>query len=161
MYGDVNTTWMELMIGHVSPGTYSNDALIPSPSLGKLVAFGPFLTVWQELNQLTQPLFLNPPKSALFSSLLRHFPNAIAVCQDGSEEMAELGHKRMMEFNGRFSYLLSDLSRRGWSSTINEQFEAVVSSIAIHNLRASDTIQAVYKEIFPLVKPGGYHRCFD
>ncbi len=97
----------------------------------------------------------------LTQSLLRQFPNATAVCQDGSEEMAELGHKRMAEFKGRFSYVHSDLSHREWSSAIKGQFEAVVSSIAIHNLRASDTIQAVYKEIFPLVKPGGCFLNFD
>ncbi len=108
-----------------------------------------------------QILDLGAGYGGLAQSLLRHFPNAIAVCQDGSEEMAALGQKRMVEFKGRFSYLLSDLSRQGWSSTINEQFEAVVSSIAIHNLRQPDIIREVYKEIFLLVKPGGCFLNFD
>ena len=36
-------------------------------------------------------------------------------------------------------------------------FEAVVSAIAIHNIGYPERIQAIYRELLPLVKPGG---CF-
>lgn len=93
--------------------------------------------------------------------LLQHFPNATAVCHDGSEEMAELGQERMTQLKGRVGYVLSDFSRQGWSKNIGEQFEAVVSSIAIHNVREPEIIQSIYKEIYPLVKTGGCFLNFD
>jgi predicted methyltransferase len=41
------------------------------------------------------------------------------------------------------------------------QFEAVVSSIAIHNVRALNVVQRIYRDAFPLVKPGGCFLNFD
>jgi len=94
---------------------------------------------------------------ALTLFLLKQFPNAKAVCQDGSEEMAELGLRRMAEFKNRFQYVVSDFSKQGWNKALTGQFDAVVSSIAIHNVRVPEKIRSIYKEVFPLVKPGG---CF-
>jgi ubiquinone/menaquinone biosynthesis C-methylase UbiE len=94
---------------------------------------------------------------ALAQFLLKHFPNATAVCQDGSEEMTKLGLERMGNLNGRFSYVFSDFRKPGWSRAIKGPFEAVVSSIAIHNVREAGIIRAIYGELFPLVKAGG---CF-
>jgi len=50
---------------------------------------------------------------ALAQFLLRHFPNAKAVCQDGSAEMAKLGRKRMAALKGRFKYVVCDFSKPG------------------------------------------------
>jgi ubiquinone/menaquinone biosynthesis C-methylase UbiE len=94
---------------------------------------------------------------ALAHFLLKYFSNATAVCQDGSEEMAKLGRKRMEHLKGRFEYVLCDFSKRGWSRKIQGPFEAVVSSIAIHNVRSPEVIRAIYRETFSLVKTGG---CF-
>jgi tRNA (cmo5U34)-methyltransferase len=93
--------------------------------------------------------------------LLRHFSKATAVCQDGSEEMAKLGRQRMKNFAGRFSYVLCDFSKAGWSRALKGKFDAVVSSIAIHNVRVPETVGAVYREAFPLVRPGGCFLNFD
>jgi ubiquinone/menaquinone biosynthesis C-methylase UbiE len=93
--------------------------------------------------------------------LMRHFSNATAVCQDGSEEMAKLGRERMKDFAGRFSYVVCDFSMPGWSRKLKGQFEAVVSSIAIHNVREGRIVGAIYREAFPLVKPGGCFLNFD
>ena len=98
---------------------------------------------------------------ALTQFLLRCFPNATAVCLDGSEEMAKLGRERMKDLAGRFSYVFCDFSKRGWSRKLAGRFETVVSSIAIHNVRAHDTIHAIYGETFSLVKPGGCFLNFD
>jgi ubiquinone/menaquinone biosynthesis C-methylase UbiE len=98
---------------------------------------------------------------ALTRFLLERFPNATAVCQDGSEEMMKLGSERMADLKGRFSYVLCDFSKPGWSQKIAGPFEAVVSAIAIHNVRAPEIIEAIYEEIFPLVKTGGCFLNFD
>jgi ubiquinone/menaquinone biosynthesis C-methylase UbiE len=98
---------------------------------------------------------------ALAQFLLSYFPNATAVCQDGSAEMAKLGRKRMKSFKGRFQYVLCDFSNPAWSRKIKGPFDAVVSSIAIHNVRSPDIIRAIYKETFSLVKPGGCFVNFD
>jgi ubiquinone/menaquinone biosynthesis C-methylase UbiE len=98
---------------------------------------------------------------ALTLFLLKQFPNAAAVCQDGSKEMAELGRERMKDFQGRFTYALCDFAEPGWSRKLAGPFEAVVSSIAIHNVREPSTVERIYKDIFPLVKPGGCFLTFD
>jgi ubiquinone/menaquinone biosynthesis C-methylase UbiE len=98
---------------------------------------------------------------ALAQFLLNHFPKATAVCQDGSAEMAKLGRKRMDHLKERFQYVLCDFSKPGWSRKIKGSFDAVVSSIAIHNVRSPDIIRSIYKETFSLVKPGGWFLNFD
>ncbi|HEY7163112.1 MAG TPA: class I SAM-dependent methyltransferase [Candidatus Binatia bacterium] len=94
---------------------------------------------------------------ALTQFLLQHFPNATAVCQDGSKEMMDLGRQRMEKLAGRFEYVLCDFSKAGWSRSLTGPFEAVVSSIAIHNVNSPNIIRGIYEEIFPLVKDRG---CF-
>ena len=94
---------------------------------------------------------------ALTQFLLSDFPNATAVCQDGSEKMAQLGQERMEHLKGRVDYVLCDFSRAGWSKKITGPFEAVVSSIAIHNVNSPNIVRGIYEEVFSLVKSGG---CF-
>ncbi|MGH7828357.1 MAG: class I SAM-dependent methyltransferase [Candidatus Binatia bacterium] len=98
---------------------------------------------------------------ALAQFLLNYFPNATAVCQDGSAEMAKLGRKRMKHLNGRFEYVLCDFGKTGWSRKIRGPFGAVVSSIAIHNVRSPDVIRSIYEETFSLVGTGGCFLNFD
>lgn len=94
---------------------------------------------------------------ALTLFLLKKFPKAKAICQDSSQEMARLGAIRMARLKSRFNYAMSDFSKPGWSKVVHGPFDAVVSSIAIHNVGDANIIKAIYKEIGPLVKPGG---CF-
>ena len=94
---------------------------------------------------------------ALAQFLLERFPNATAVCQDGSDEMAELGRRRMRKWKGRFDYVIADFSKPGWSRAIDGSFDVIVSTIAIHNVRVPGIIEAIYKEVLELLKPGG---CF-
>jgi ubiquinone/menaquinone biosynthesis C-methylase UbiE len=94
---------------------------------------------------------------ALAMFLLNHFPNATAVCQDGSKEMIDLGRRRMNGLGGRVEYVHCDFSKAGWSKKITGPFEAVVSSIAIHNVNSPNIVRGIYDEIFPLVTSGG---CF-
>jgi len=98
---------------------------------------------------------------ALAQFLLNYFSNAKAVCQDGSDEMAKLGGKRMEPFKGRFKYVVCDFSKPGWSREIKGPFDAVVSSIAIHNVRSGEIIRSIYQETLALVKTGGCFLNFD
>jgi ubiquinone/menaquinone biosynthesis C-methylase UbiE len=94
---------------------------------------------------------------ALTQFLLNRFPNATALCLDGSEEMANLGRRRMAKRKDRIDYVIADFSKPGWSRAIDGSFDAVVSTIAIHNVRVPGIIEAIYEELFQLLKPGG---CF-
>src|SRR4051812_25964518 len=98
---------------------------------------------------------------ALTRFLLERFPKATAICQDGSEEMAKLGHQRMKDLEGRFVYVIADFSRHGWAKLMPGPFDAVVSSIAIHNVGSPDIIRGIYEEAFTVVKPGGCFLNFD
>lgn len=92
---------------------------------------------------------------ALSRFLLEYFPGATAVCHDGSAAMAKLGGERMRRLEGRFEYVISDFSKKGWSRAAEGEFDLVVSCNAIHNVRLGEVIQAVYEEIFGLVRSGG------
>lgn len=118
-------------------------------------------TIPFEKNASIRILDVGAGYGALAQFVLTQFPNATAVCHDGSDEMAELGQKRMAALQKRVRYVLSDLSKPGWSKTIDGPFDAVVSSIAIHNVRSHDIIRSIYGEIFSLVRPGGCFLNFD
>jgi SAM-dependent methyltransferase len=92
---------------------------------------------------------------ALAQFLLDQFPNATALCQDGSEEMARLGRRRMAKYGDRVDYVIADFSKPGWSRGIDASFDVVVSTIAIHNVRIPGVIENIYKDLFQQLKPGG------
>ena len=94
---------------------------------------------------------------ALTFYLLSQFPHAQAVCHDGSAEMLALGRERLAKFKDCVAFIQSDLSEPGWSKKLAGPFDAVVSSIAIHNVREHATIRSIYGESFELLNPGG---CF-
>ena len=108
-------------------------------------------------NAAIQILDMGAGYGALTQFLLEQFPNATALCQDGSEEMAKLGRQRMAKWKGRVDYVIADFSKPGWSRAIHGSFDAIVSTIAIHNVRVPGIIEAIYRELFQLLKPGG---CF-
>ncbi len=98
---------------------------------------------------------------ALTKFLLERFFNATAVCHDGSVEMAKLGRERMKNLAGRFEYVIANFGRNDWCKVVPGQFEAIVSSIAIHNVHDPSIIRGIYRDIFLLVKPGGCFLNFD
>jgi cyclopropane fatty-acyl-phospholipid synthase-like methyltransferase len=118
-------------------------------------------TASEDLQAALTILDLGAGYGALAQFLLKHFPNARALCQDGSEEMAKLGRQRMQHLTGRFDYVLCDFSKPGWRRKIKEPFDAVVSAIAIHNVRSPEIIKSIYAETFLLVKAGGCFLNFD
>jgi SAM-dependent methyltransferase len=118
-------------------------------------------TIPYDKAQAIKILDLGAGYGALTKFLLERFPNATAVCQDGSQEMAKLGHERMTDLKGRFEYVICNFGRHGWSRYMPEPFEAVVSSIAIHNVNSPNIIRGIYEDAFALVKPGGCFLNFD
>ena len=106
-------------------------------------------------------LDLGSGPGALCKFLLGHFSKAKAVCHDGSDAMITLGQTRLADLKDRVRHVQADFSSPGWSKKIDGPFEAVVSSIAIHNVRAYETIQAIYGEVLSLLKPGGCFLNFD
>jgi SAM-dependent methyltransferase len=118
-------------------------------------------TLAVDTNAAISILDLGSGYGALAQFLLEHFPRATAVCQDGSDEMVQLGRQRMEHLRGRFQYVLCDFSKAGWSSDITQEFDAVVSSIAIHNVRSPDVIRSIYQDSFHLLKNGGCFLNFD
>ena len=114
-------------------------------------------TIPYERTAAIKILDLGAGYGGLTQFLLRHFPDSTAVCQEGSKEMAKLGRERMKGFAGRFSYVICDFSKSGWRLKVKGRFDAVVSSIAIHNARGADVVRRIYRDSFSLVEPGG---CF-
>ena len=118
-------------------------------------------TIPYEKEQAITILDLGAGYGALTKFLLERFPKATAVCQDGSEEMAKLGRERLKEFTGRFDYVICDFSRHGWSKRMPGPFEAIVSSIAIHNVGSPNIIRGIYEDTYTLIQPGGCFLNFD
>src|SRR5438552_8708471 len=97
---------------------------------------------------------------ALSQQVLELFPNATLVCQDYSDPM--IGHARewLAWAGARVSFVKSDLFDPKWTVDLPGPFDAVVSSICIHNLRDPRRIKAVYAEVFPLVwMKGAFLNC--
>ena len=91
------------------------------------------------------------------SVVIEAFPRARVVLHDFSEPMLEEARTRLTAHNDSISFYRGDLMSPAWAAGLDGQFDAVVSSLAIHNVRFPDRIRAIYREIFPLVSPGG---CF-
>lgn len=87
--------------------------------------------------------------------VLDTFPHAQVVIHDFSEPMLEDARRRLAAHGNAVTFYRGDLLSPDWAAGLEGQFDAVVSSIAIHNVRFPDRIRGVYHEIFPLVGPGG------
>ncbi len=94
---------------------------------------------------------------ALSERVLARFPRATLVCQDFSDPMFAHARERLAEHAERVSFAKSDLLDTSWTRDLDGPFDAVVSAIAIHNVRFPERIRAIYSEIAELVAPGG---CF-
>jgi tRNA (cmo5U34)-methyltransferase len=93
----------------------------------------------------------------LTRSVLEAFPNARVVLHDYSEPMLEEAERQLSVFPDAVAFARGDLMTPDWVESVPGEFDAVVSSIAIHNVRFPERIRAIYGEIFQLVAPGG---CF-
>lgn len=94
---------------------------------------------------------------ALSTQILARFPRAEVVCQDFSEPMFEHARQRLAWAAPRVTFVRADLGKPDWTAALDGPFDAVVSAIAIHNVRYLERIRAIYREIFGLLAAGG---CF-
>ena len=92
---------------------------------------------------------------ALTHEVLRHFPKAAVVHHDFSEPMAVEARARLAWAGDRVTYVMSDLRDPTWATVLPMSVDAVVSAIAIHNLRDPERIRAIYREIGSVVRPSG------
>ena len=98
---------------------------------------------------------------ALSAQVLERFPRAQLVCHDFSEPMFTHARERLAWASERVSFTHSDLSTPAWTQALSGPFDAVVSAIAIHNVRYPERIRAIYSEVFGLVVPGGCFLNYD
>jgi tRNA (cmo5U34)-methyltransferase len=89
--------------------------------------------------------------------VLEAFPKAQITLHDFSEPMLEQARERLTRMTHDIAFVRGDLMTPEWKAKIRGPFDAVVSSLGIHNVRFPDRIRAIYEEIFALVGPGG---CF-
>lgn len=89
--------------------------------------------------------------------VLETFPSARVVLHDYSEPMLVEAERQLSAFRDEVAFTRGDLMTPDWVESVQGEFDAVVSSIAIHNVRFPERIRAIYREIFQLVAPSG---CF-
>lgn len=87
--------------------------------------------------------------------ILGRYPRATCIAQDGSVPMLDRAQTLVRTFGERFKTHYSDLSQTGWLPKQFAPFDAVVSSICLHNLRDFTRISQIYREIREHVRAGG------
>jgi len=132
------------------------------PLREKLVALLPF-----QPGVIIRVLDIGAGDGALSLTVLGAYPKAQLVCHDFSETMLDRARQRLGQFLEAVTFVKGDLRDPAWMHAIEGKFEAVVSSIAIHNVADSDQtasperIREIYREVFGLVKPGGCFLNYD
>ena len=89
--------------------------------------------------------------------MLEEFPKARIVAQDYSEPMLSHARKSLKRYGDRVTFVTSDLMSPTWAVNTGGPFHAIVTSLAIHNLRSPDRTRQLYREVMSLVRYGG---CF-
>ena len=96
--------------------------------------------------------------------LLGRYPDASAVLLDFSAPMLAEARARLAGDADRVTLVTGDLSQPGAIAAAaaagpagGTPFDAVVSSLCVHNLRPAQRVPALYREIREVVAPGG---CF-
>jgi tRNA (cmo5U34)-methyltransferase len=89
----------------------------------------------------------------LAEALLEAYPACSILAYDGSVEMLAAVQHRLARFEGRFECRQFDLAATSWRK-MEAPPDAVVSSLAIHHLRAPQK-QALFSDIFRMLAPGG------
>ncbi|MEM7534279.1 MAG: class I SAM-dependent methyltransferase [Chloroflexota bacterium] len=92
---------------------------------------------------------------SLSQRLLTHFPQARVVAVDIDPVLLALGKGALGTMDGRLRWVDADLCDPKWVKSLDEnQFDAVVSTTALHWLPAPDLVR-VYHQVARLLRPGG------
>jgi len=86
--------------------------------------------------------------------VLRRFPSARVTLLDYSAPMFERARARLVNYAEQIEFLKADLLNSEWTARTGTPFDLAVSAIAIHNLRDHGAIQACYKAITAVLRPG-------
>ena len=89
--------------------------------------------------------------------MLEAFPQSRVVAQDYSEPMLAHARQTLASHASRVTFVQADLMSADWVAKAGGPFDAVVSSIAIHNLQSAPRIREIYREVCLAVNDGG---CF-
>lgn len=92
----------------------------------------------------------------LTEQVLAYRPHATVTLADYSPPM--LGHARryLASYTGRVRLERRDLTDPSWAEGLNAPFDAVVSSLTVHNLRHPELVARVYADVRRLLRPGGW-----
>jgi tRNA (cmo5U34)-methyltransferase len=94
--------------------------------------------------------------------VLRRYPRARAILVDVSPLMLERAAQLLGPMAERARFVQADLSSRSWAAALDgEEVNAVMSCIAIHNLREPALIRSVYADCYRLLSDGGVFFNFD
>jgi ubiquinone/menaquinone biosynthesis C-methylase UbiE len=91
----------------------------------------------------------------LTGGVLDRYPHATVVAQDFSEPMLNRAVRHLTGKPGQVAFVRADLRDPGWTTLVGSSFDAVVSSLAIHNVRDPATIARVYVDLHGVLRPGG------
>ena len=93
----------------------------------------------------------------LGGTILGEFPTARGVFVDFSEPMLEQAREQLEEYADRLVFENLDYGDPAWVERVQTrgQFDAIVSGYSIHH-QPDLRKRQVYKEIFSLIKPGGW-----
>jgi tRNA (cmo5U34)-methyltransferase len=92
---------------------------------------------------------------AVTAEVLERWPAAHVTLHDYSEAMVSEAAERLGRYGPRVTYRLADMNERDWADGLGGPFDAVVSSLAIHNVDAPELIERVYRDILGVLRPGG------
>ena len=87
--------------------------------------------------------------------VLERFPRSRAVVQDFSGPMLARAAEYLVDVGERYAAVSVDLRDPGWPRVVGADFDAVVSAIAIHNVRDPSLIAQIYRGVFECLLPGG------
>jgi len=83
-------------------------------------------------------------------------PGSTVVLQDFSQPMLDQATTYLADYQHRFAPARADLRDASWTEAVGRDFDAVVSAIAIHNVRNADLIARIYRDIAMLLRPLGW-----
>jgi SAM-dependent methyltransferase len=101
-----------------------------------------------------QILDLGAGDGILLGTLLEAFPEASGIAVDFSPLMLDQARQRLSRFGKRATTLEGDLQSPDWKQSLTDQFDILVSGLAIHHL-TDGRKQALFREIYDLLLPGG------
>ena len=88
---------------------------------------------------------------ALAAAVLHDRANATAVCLDASEAMLKLGAERNASLKDRISFVQGSLETPDWLKSVDETFDVVISSRALHHFTENQRRRYIFKEVYDLL----------